>query len=132
MARFSRFVAVGAAGFAVQIGVLMLLTVFADWPYQLATTAAVEAAVLHNYCWHERWTWGDRTASGRELLGRIVRYQLTTGATSIVGNLLVTAAAVEILGLETILANTIAVVAMSVANFTVSDRWVFTRRPAMV
>jgi putative flippase GtrA len=129
--RVSRFVAVGAIGFVLQLGALALLTMVVGWPYAPATAIAVELAVLHNFWWHERWTWRDRIADGQGLAGRVARYHVTTGATSIVGNLIITGALVELLGLHAIAANILAVIAMSVANFMVSDRWVFVRGAAI-
>src|SRR5258705_11041019 len=106
--RVSRFLTVGAIGFVLQLGTLMLLTQAAGWPYEPATALAVALAVLHNFWWHERWTWRDRTATGSGL-GRIARYYVTTGATSIAGNLAVTAIGVELFGCSPIVANVVAV-----------------------
>src|SRR5688572_6266281 len=103
--RVSRFLTVGAIGFALQLGMLTLLTQTAGWPYEPATALAVALAVLHNFWWHERWTWRDHTAAGPGLAGRISRYYVTTGATSIAGNLAITAIGVELFGCGPIVAN---------------------------
>ena len=63
-ARVGPFMAVGALGFALQIAALALFTA-AGWPLIAAIAAAVEVAILHNFCWHERWTWRDRAAARR-------------------------------------------------------------------
>ena len=56
--------------------------------YLLATALAVEAAVVHNFLWHERYTWADRVQpSWRKSLPRLLRFNLTTGGVSIAGNL---------------------------------------------
>lgn len=123
------FAAVGAGGFVLQMAVLYALEHLLRWPYLLATVLAVEAAVLHNFLWHERWTWHDRGEAGPVRWGRLLRYHVGTGAASVVGNVLITMAGVEWLGLPTLVANTAAVAATSVANFLVADRWVF-RAPA--
>lgn len=128
--RVSRFITVGAIGFVLQLGALRLLTQAVGWPYEPATALAVALAVLHNFWWHERWTWRDRTATGPDLAARIARYYVTTGATSIAGNLAVTAIGVELFGWSPIVANVIAVAGSSLANFVVSDRWVFGRLAA--
>ena len=128
--RISRFVAVGAIGFVLQIGALTLLTQAVGWPYGPATALAVALAVLHNFWWHERWTWRDRTAAGPGLARRLARYYVTTGATSIAGNLAVTAIGVELFGWSPIVANVAAVAGSSLANFVISDRWVFGRLAA--
>jgi putative flippase GtrA len=121
---------VGAIGFALQLGALTLLTQAVGWPYEPATALAVALAVLHNFWWHERWTWRDRTAADPGLAGRIARYCATTGATSIAGNLAMTALGVELFGWSPIVANVFAVAGSSLANFVISDRWVFGRLAA--
>ena len=128
--RVSRFAMVGSFGFALQLGTLTLLTQAVGWPYEPATALAVALAVLHNFWWHERWTWRDRTASRRGLAGRIARYYVTTGVTSLAGNLAMTAIGVELLGWSPIVANAVAVAGTSLANFVMSDRWVFGRLAA--
>jgi putative flippase GtrA len=129
--RVSRFLTVGALGFVLQLGTLTLLTQAVGWPYEPATALAVALAVLHNFWWHERWTWRDRTATGPGLAGRIARYYVTTGATSIAGNLAMTAIGVELFGCSPIVANVAAVAGSSLANFVISDRWVFGRLAAV-
>ena len=52
--RWAKFNAVGAAGVAVQLGLLALLESVLRLQYLVATALAVEAAVLHNFAWHER------------------------------------------------------------------------------
>ena len=130
--RVPAFVAVGALGFLIQLGSLALLTTAIGWPYGPATAVAVQLAVMHNFLWHERWTWRDRTASASGFLARFARYQVTTGTTSIVGNLLCMLVFVELLGIPVLAANAVAVTAMSLANFVVADRWVFARRTVAV
>ena len=60
--RFGAFAAVGVFGFVLQITAIASL-LSAGWSYLAATAAGVELAVLHNFWWHERWTWRDRTTS---------------------------------------------------------------------
>lgn len=129
--RVQAFITVGAVGFLLQLTSLALMTMAFGWPYEPATAIAVELAVIHNFAWHERWTWRDRTAGHPRLLPRFLRYQVTTGATSIAGNMVLMAVLVEGFGLNAIAANLVAVAAMSVANFVVSDRWVFVRGLSM-
>ena len=123
--RVPAFAAVGAGGFVLQMAVLYLIEHLLRWPYLLATMLAVEAAVLHNFLWHERWTWHDRHDTGAVRWRRLVRYHLGTGVASIAGNLFITMVGVEWIGLPTLAANAAAVAATSVANFLVADRWVF-------
>jgi len=121
--RFWIFNAVGLLGFAVQLTVLALL-LHAGAQYLVATAVAVEAAVLHNFFWHERWTWADRRGSdGR--LRRLLRFQAVNGVVSLIGNLLLMRLLTGALGLPPVAANVIAVAACAAINFAGSDRLVF-------
>lgn len=128
-ARVPAFVTVGAGGFALQMAVLWLLGGLLHWPYPLATLLAVEAAVLHNFVWHERWTWSDRRPLPATRARRLVRYHAGTGLASLIGNVVLTALAVEWLEWPMLAANAAAVAGTSAANFILADRWVF-RAPA--
>lgn len=130
VSRWMKFNLVGAVGIAVQLLMLGLLTA-CGVGYMLATALAVETAVLHNFVWHERFTWIDRR-NGNFLhsVVRLLRFNLSTGAVSIVGNLLLMRLLVGQVHLRPILANMIAIAACSIINFIVSDRWVF--RPVKV
>src|SRR5215831_4684123 len=87
----AKFAIVGVLGFLVQLSTLYLLIVFAHWSWPAATLTAVECAVVHNFFWHERWTWARRIGSltWRERADRFVRFNLANGITSIAGNLIV-------------------------------------------
>jgi putative flippase GtrA len=65
LVRWCKFNLVGAVGIFVQFGVLFLLKSGLHFNYLAATVLAVEAAVVHNFFWHERFTWADRTKSER-------------------------------------------------------------------
>ena len=123
-ARFVRFNGVGIAGFVLQLAVLGLL-LHVRIHYLAATVLAVEAAVLHNFFWHERWTWRDRPARGVERLGRLWRFHALNGAISLAGNLLLMRLLVEAFGLPPLVSNAIAVLVCSIVNFAASDRSVF-------
>ena len=125
--RLTAFATVAAGGFLLQVATLAVLTLTVDWPYVPATAVAVEVAVLHNFWWHERWTWSDRSLPAGSGRHRLVKYHLTTATTSIAGNLLLTAGFVELAHMPVVAGNIAAVGAMAAANFFVADRWVFAR-----
>ena len=58
--RWIRFNGVGALGSGLQLALVAVLVRAAGVHYLWATAAGIEAAVLHNFCWHECWTWADR------------------------------------------------------------------------
>jgi putative flippase GtrA len=119
--RFVRFNAVGVLGFGVQLAVLTAL-VRAGWPVLPATLAGVEAALLHNFIWHERWTWSDVRAGTRA--GRLSRFHATNGVISLAGGAAITAALVEA-AVPLALANLAAALACAGANFAAAHLIVF-------
>lgn len=126
--RWLKFNAVGAAGIVVQLSVLAALTSGLGVGYLVATALAVETAVLHNFVWHERWTWGDRTQGRRRMgavLGRLLRFNLSNGLVSILTNLVLMRLLVGRLGLHYLPANMLAIAAGSLFNFLLSHLFVF-------
>ena len=120
--RWLKFNSVGAAGIVVQVAALTLLIRLFGIPYLLATVIAVELAVLHNFCWHVRWTWRDRTAS---LAQQLWRFHLSNGLISIAGNLVLMRLLVGRAGLDPFPANLLSIAGCSVINFVLCDRFVF-------
>lgn len=122
--RLLRFAGVGAAGFVVQLAVLQALSQ-AGVHYLVATALAVEAAILHNYLWHERWTWGDRPAPLRRRWSRAWRFNTLTALTSVAGNLGLMLLLAGRLGLPLLLANAMSVGLLSLVTYLAADRLVF-------
>jgi dolichol-phosphate mannosyltransferase len=129
--RWLRFNGIGALGAGLQLAVLGLLTRLTPLHYVWATVVAVEATVLHNFCWHERWTWSDRRAeSRRHVYMRLGRFQLTNGLISIAGNLVLMRAFTGSLGMDPIAASIVSILICSLANFGASEWLVFRRAAA--
>jgi putative flippase GtrA len=131
LVRWIKFNFVGGIGIGVQFAALFLLKSVLHFDYLIATALAVEVAVVHNFIWHERFTWADRArdahgqSSGRKSLFRFFRFNLTTGGVSIVGNLVLMNLLVGSGHVNYMLANGVAIVLCSAANFLVSEEWVF-------
>jgi putative flippase GtrA len=124
--RWWKFNFVGLIGIGVQFTALFLLKSVLGFNYLFATALAVEAAVVHNFVWHEQFTWSDRVRSSwRHSLTRLLRFNLTNGAVSIVGNLALMKVMVGEGHMNYLLANAIAIALCSITNFLVSERWVF-------
>jgi putative flippase GtrA len=122
--RILRFSLVGAIGVGVQLGVLATLIAM-KMNYLLATGMAVEAAVLHNFLWHQRFTWADRAGSRRAAFDQLVRFHLSNGLISLVGNLLLMRLLAGWFGMPVLAANLATISLCFVANYLASDRWVF-------
>ena len=144
LTRWYKFNLVGAIGIAVQLLALFLIKSVLHFDYLIATAIAVEAAIIHNFVWHERFTWSDRlrprkrldecgnkaTAQSPQqdwsrLLQRFFRFNITNGALSILGNLALMSLMVGRAQVNYLLANGISIAICSLANFLVSETWVF-------
>jgi len=129
LVRWMKFNFVGGIGVGVQFAALLLLKSALHFNYLLATAIAVEAAVVHNFVWHEQFTWADRVRSSwRKSAPRLLRFNLTNGAVSIFGNLALMRVMVGQGHMNYLLANAITIALCSVANFLVSETWVFAER----
>ena len=128
--RFLRYNLVGAMGLSVKFSVLTALVEFAGVGYLPGTAVAVEAAMIHNFTWHLRWTWRDRCAGLflREALMRLLRFHLGAGAVAMFANLFVTRFLVQELGMHYAAANLAATVFAGMANFMISNFVVFASR----
>jgi putative flippase GtrA len=134
LGRWLKFNLVGGLGILVQFFSLFLMKSFFHLHYLLATAVAVEAAVMHNFVWHERYTWADRAKTSRRArsshclqhsLRRLAHFNLTTGAVSIVGNLALMKLMAGFAHLNYLIANAVAIAACSLLNFLASELWVF-------
>jgi putative flippase GtrA len=124
--RWLAFSLVGVMGITVQMAFLYVLTSRMGMGYLLSTGIAVEAALLHNFVWHERWTWADRTGNFcGSITRRLLCFHITNGALSMASNLLLTHLFVERLGLNYLVANGFAIASCSIANFVAGNCLVF-------
>jgi putative flippase GtrA len=124
--RWLKFNFVGAIGIAVQLAMLWILERAFHLHYLAATALAVETAVLHNFVWHERFTWKDRARGGwRPAVLRLLRFHAGNGVVSIVGNLALMRLFAGALGMNHLIANGLAIGICSVANFAAGEWFVF-------
>lgn len=119
--RWLKFSAVGIVGTGVQLLALALYLKL-HLNYLLATAAAVETAILHNYLWHARWTWRGRK-------GNFWGFQLSNGLVSMVSNLVLMRLLTGWAGLPPVRANLLAIGVTALVNFWLGERFVFYRSP---
>lgn len=117
MKRWLRFNAVGILGAGVQL-VMLALLLRLRVHYLVATAIALETALLHNYVWHRRWTWADKT-------GSLWRFHISNGLVSLGSNLLLMRLFTGAMGLPPVLSNLTAIALTSLLNFAIASRWVF-------
>jgi len=124
--RWLKFNFVGAIGIVIQLGCLAVLKNLLHLHYLAATALAVETAVLHNFAWHQRFTWKDRPGgSRRTALLRLLRFHLGNGLISILGNMAIMAALVGGMRIHYLIANVISIALCSFANFAAGEWFVF-------
>lgn len=127
--RWIKFNFVGAIGFAVQMGAFSIYYGLWHVDKLWATALAVETAVLHNFVWHEKFTWRHLPrGTNRELTLRLLRFHGGNGLVSIAGNVLLVKFFADLLHINPYAGNVLAVAICAIANFAVSERFVFRPR----
>jgi putative flippase GtrA len=121
--RYCKFNIVGAMGMVVQLSTLGLLNRVAPSHYLVASAIALELTILHNFIWHLHYTWRDRRDSA--VLLQFVRFQLSNGLVSMVGNLALMEALVRNAHIPVLVANVIAILCCSLLNFCLGNLWAF-------
>ena len=123
--RFLRFNAVGALGIGVQLAAIWTLTELAGVSYVPATIAGVSLALLHNFCWHLRWTWGDRQLTGSRAVQAFLAFVAANGVVSFGGNVVIMIALVAGAGVPVLPANLMAIAICGLVNFWLGDTIAF-------
>ena len=125
-ARFARFGVVGASGVAVDMTVLFLMHDARGFglPLIASKVAAAQLAIVNNFTWNELWTFADRTqgTAARGRLARFLRFELICLA-GLALNVWILQFCARSLGLHYLLANAVAIGAVTLWNFSLSLRW---------
>jgi putative flippase GtrA len=119
----AKFCAVGASGYIVNLVVYVALLDGANLHYRLAATGSFLVAVTNNYLWNRLWTF-------RRDRGHFAHQGLRFLVVSVVvylGNLAILTLLVEV-GFGKIVAQAIAIVLVTPANFIGNKLWSFRRR----
>ena len=121
-AQLAKFCAVGASGYVVNLLVYVALLDGADLHYRLAASGSFLVAVTNNYLWNRLWTFRrDRGHFGHQGL----RF-LAVSVIVYLGNLVILTLLVEF-GVGKIVAQAIAIVLVTPANFIGNKLWSFRR-----
>jgi putative flippase GtrA len=127
--RFGRFSAVGLMGAVIQLLLLYFGTKEFGLPSVAAMPVAAEIALLHNFVWHERFTWRDRgllrTVTPGEIAARLWRFHIASGVISLGGNTVAMYFLVQRFEIPAMPAAIAAMILCSVVNFLATDRWVY-------
>ena len=129
--RWGKFNLVGAMGMVVQLAALALLSRWAAGHYLYATAAAIELTLLHNFVWHLHFTWRDRRDDSA-LLVRLMRFHLSNGLVSMLGNLVLMRILVHQAHIPLLASNSIAILCCSIVNFCLGHSWAFAARTKVI
>ena len=124
MHRWAKFNVVGALGMAVQLASLALLNRWLHGHYLYASAAAIELTLLHNFWWHTHYTWRDRR-DGVKPTQRLLRFHLSNGLVSLVGNVALMRLLVHEAHLPLLASNLVAIICCSIVNFLLGNKWAF-------
>jgi len=119
--RFLRFGLVGLSGVFIDMTMLYLLSdpTTLGWGLTRSKIIASEVAVINNFLWNDRWTFGDissRQSGWRKRLKRFLKFNLIC-LVGIVLNVMLLNLLFNQLGLNRYLANLIAIAVVTVWNF---------------
>ncbi len=120
--RFVRFGLVGLSGLVVDMGLLYLLHGKLGLGLTRSAIAAAELAIINNFCWNDRWTFGDLARQQREwrkLSKRFVKFNLVC-LMGLILKLLILNALFNGLHLNAYLANFLAIAAVTLWNFWIN------------
>ena len=109
----------GLSDTVLNTGLVYVFYGYLRWPLPLPVALASELAILNNYLWNDRWTFGRHAPSLRRFarfnLSSLGGLAMTTGATS----------ALTTSGVPYLLALLVAVAAAALSNFAASALWVW-------
>jgi dolichol-phosphate mannosyltransferase len=118
--RLAKFLAVGASGVFVNMGVYAYLLRWGMQP-AYASAVSVEASILSNFALNDLWTFRDRR-SGKAVI-RLILFHLSRLAGAITN--IATVALLTALGLDPIMSNMLGITLGVAVNFYTSDRVVW-------
>jgi putative flippase GtrA len=128
LTRFLRFNLVGILGIVTQLTTLTILNHAFPRHYLLTSTFAVEFTLLHNFIWHLHYTWPKTSQhSTRDTLTQLLRFHLSNGLVSLLGNLAFMHIFVHSAHMPVLFANALAIACCGLANFLLAHHWVFSR-----
>jgi dolichol-phosphate mannosyltransferase len=137
--RMLRFMLVGASGLVVNLVTLWLIETFvlqgvfasslsaalSDYTYLIAFVPAFLLAVVNNYIWNSRWTFGERSA------GRVgfPKYLLVASATFPLDEALLYIFT-DWIGIWYVLSAAIAIIIVFAIRYTAANKWIWKQRKA--
>jgi putative flippase GtrA len=130
LVRWFKFNLVGAIGMGLQLATLAALNRLRAGHYLMATAAALEVTLVHNFVLHVHYTWRDRRDDSAWMV-QLIRFHVSNGLVSAAGNLGLMRMLVGEAHFPVLAANVIAILCCSIANFFIGHEWVFAASPGL-
>lgn len=118
-----KFGIVGASGFLVNQGLLMLFVGSLGIKTWLAGAMAIEISIVSNWLINDLWTWRDRRRN--HWFYRLMKYNITAGLTAFGVNYPVLLLLSGPVGMNYAVANIIGIGLSALANFFVNHHWTY-------
>jgi dolichol-phosphate mannosyltransferase len=122
LGRFIRFGVVGLSGVFVDLAVFHLLRTTVGLGLTRSTIISAEVAILNNFLWNDRWTFGDMTTSQsqwQQRLKRLLKFNMVCLAGVILQTLIVNIL-FNVFGINQYLAKLIAIAIVTIWNFWIN------------
>ncbi len=122
LGRFVRFAFVGLSGLVVNMGLLYLLHGTLGLGLTRSAIVAGELAIINNFLWNDRWTFGDlsqRQQARHQVIRRFAKFNLIC-LMGLILNILILNVLFNGLHLNAYLANFLAIVAVTLWNFWIN------------
>jgi dolichol-phosphate mannosyltransferase len=121
--RILKFGVVGGSGVVVNMGLLYVLTAYANIDYMIASIVAIETSIITNFLLNNYWTWQNQPDKTFSL--KIVQYHISVGIAAILANWLLLVFLTEVVGIYYMISNLIGIAAGTTLNFVINDIWTF-------
>jgi putative flippase GtrA len=119
--QLARFTAVGASGYVVNLAIFALCFHLLELDYRLAAVAAFVVALANNFWWNRHWTFDARHGHAGHQAARFVAVSLVAFAVSLV----ILQGLVDGAGVAEVVAQAVAVAAVTPVNFLGNKLWTF-------
>jgi len=120
--RFIRFGAVGLSGVFVHMAVFYLLRSELEWGLTRSAVIAAEVAIINNFLWNDRWTFGDISSQQKgwsKRFKRLLKFNIICLA-GLVLNVTILNLLFNLLGINEYIANLIAIATVTFWNFWIN------------
>lgn len=125
--RFIRFCIVGATGVLVNQGLLWLLTDVSGLYYMYSALLSIEASIISNFIFNDRWTFRDKRSAAGPIFIRFLKYNLLCAAGSLL-NYGILWFFTDILHFYYLISNLFGIAAAVIWNYIISLNWAWMKK----